>query len=184
MVEEIRGKPVIDRTQTALRFGADGRASGSTGCNNFSGGTTMDGQRLTFGAMATTRKACAPELMTQEQDFLSALGAIRSYSVAADGALRLFGEGDIPLVRLVPVQVPRQLAPGDEITAIGELVAGTECPMIAAGDGHRYSVAGNLGPYRIGDRVCIKGKVAGASICMAGDATIEIQTIGPASSCP
>ncbi|MFD9338698.1 META domain-containing protein [Streptomyces sp. NPDC060028] len=37
---------------------ADGATSGSLGCNRFTARATVDGQRLTFGPLATTRVAC------------------------------------------------------------------------------------------------------------------------------
>ncbi len=58
-----------------LAFGAKGRVSGSGGCNNFSGSFQSDGEKLTIGPLADTRKACAaPEgVMAQEAAFLRAL---------------------------------------------------------------------------------------------------------------
>jgi len=77
-----------------------------------------------------------------------------------------------------------QLAPGRTITVRGELAAGVECPMLVARDGRRYSVGGDLGRFKIGDRVCVKGTIAEVSFCMAGEATITIEAIGPEDSCP
>jgi len=73
--------------------------------------------------------------------------------------------------------------PGKEITARGVLAPGAECPMLEASDGHHYALAGSLGSFKTGDRVCVRGKVAGASICMAGDATLSIESIDPESAC-
>jgi copper homeostasis protein (lipoprotein) len=36
----------------------DGRVSGTGGCNQFSGGYKIEGQKITFGPMATTKMAC------------------------------------------------------------------------------------------------------------------------------
>jgi hypothetical protein len=74
--------------------------------------------------------------------------------------------------------------PGKEITTRGLLAPGAECPMLEASDGHRYALAGSLGSFKTGDRVCVRGKVAGASICMAGDATLTIESIDTESTCP
>lgn len=79
---------------------------------------------------------------------------------------------------------PTSLKPGQMVTLRGQLVAGPECPMIASSNGHRYSLGGDLGRFRVGDRVCLKGSVAEASICMAGDATISVTAIGPENACP
>ena len=72
---------------------------------------------------------------------------------------------------------------GKEITAHGLLAPGAECPMLEASDGHHYSLAGSLGSFKTGDRVCVRGKVAGASICMAGNATLTIESIDVESAC-
>lgn len=73
--------------------------------------------------------------------------------------------------------------PGKEIRANGLLSAGAECPMLEASDGHRYALAGSLENFKTGDRVCMRGKIAGASICMAGDATVTIESIEAESAC-
>ena len=74
--------------------------------------------------------------------------------------------------------------PGQLVTIRGELSAGAECLMVTSKDGVRYSVTGNPGAFKIGDRVCIRGHVAEASICMAGKATVSIEEIGPEGDCP
>ena len=70
------------------------------------------------------------------------------------------------------------------MTVKGELTAGAECLMIVEKDGSKYSLTGNPGRFKIGDRVCVRGRVAEASICMAGEATISIQGIGTEDACP
>ena len=73
---------------------------------------------------------------------------------------------------------------GEVLIVKGELSAGAECLMIIAKNGSRYSLTGNPGRFKIGDQVCIRGRVAEASICMAGEATLSIQGIGPEDACP
>jgi heat shock protein HslJ len=51
---------------------------GSTGCNRFSGSYSQDGYALTIGILATTRRACLPDLMKREQQFLLMLDKVRS----------------------------------------------------------------------------------------------------------
>ena len=99
-VEEIAGQPVIDRAQTALRFDMNGGVSGSTGCNTFTGNVTTETHRLTFSPLATTRRACEPELMAQEQRFLNAIRAAQSFSIDETGGLRLLGSDGHRLMRL------------------------------------------------------------------------------------
>jgi heat shock protein HslJ len=64
------------RTARFIQFGSDGRVSGSTGCNRFSGAYSQDGDALTIGTLATTRRACLPEVMQREQQFLALLGKV------------------------------------------------------------------------------------------------------------
>jgi heat shock protein HslJ len=82
---------VLDTTLTAV-FGADGNVAGSGGCNNFTGGYTIQGGTiLAIGPLASTRKLCTePEgIMDQETDYLTALQA--SVSFTNDGTtLTLF----------------------------------------------------------------------------------------------
>ena len=44
------------------------------------------------------------------------------------------------------------------------------------------SVGGDLGGFKVGDRVCVKGKFAEVSYCMAGEGTIAVEAIGPEAS--
>jgi heat shock protein HslJ len=87
---------VLAGTELSLAFAADGRVSGSAGCNNFMGTYTLSGASLKFGPAATTRKLCAqPGVMEQEQQFLKALESVatirqegdRAELRTADGAL-------------------------------------------------------------------------------------------------
>ena len=80
-------------------FKANGEVVGSGGCNNFFGSFTQDGRTLTFGPLASTKKACPGELMQQERDFLDLLGRVRAVE-ATHAELVLFGDGDAELARL------------------------------------------------------------------------------------
>lgn len=80
--------------------------------------------------------------------------------------------------------LPARLVPGQSVTVRGELAAGAECPMLVTAEGRRFSLAGGLGRFKPGDRACVKGTVAEASFCMAGEATISITAIAPPDSCP
>jgi heat shock protein HslJ len=64
--------------ETFIQFG-DGRASGSGGCNRFSGTYTQDGDRVRIGPLAATKMACLDEtLMQKEQRFFEMLEAVRT----------------------------------------------------------------------------------------------------------
>ena len=74
--------PVLEGIATELRF-ADGRVSGSAGCNRFNGEYTLSSNVITFGPIASTRMMCPEKLMAQEAKFLALLmgKVIKRYSV-------------------------------------------------------------------------------------------------------
>lgn len=61
------------KTPISMQLGNDGKMSGNTGCNQYTTTYTIKDDQLTVGFPATTRKLCPPELMEQEQQFISAL---------------------------------------------------------------------------------------------------------------
>ena len=79
---------------------------------------------------------------------------------------------------------PTKVVPGETVRVKGTLSAGAECPTLVTKSGHRYSVGGDLGTFKVGDRVCVKGKFAEVSYCMAGEGTIAVEAIGPEGQCP
>jgi heat shock protein HslJ len=62
----------------------DGQASGSSGCNSFSGGYTLDGDQISFGPLGATQMACEEPLMTQEATVFAILGTSASYAIEGD----------------------------------------------------------------------------------------------------
>lgn len=78
---------------------------------------------------------------------------------------------------------PAKFAPGQAVMLEGEVGAGVECPILVLAGDRRVSLAGGLGRFVPGDRVCVRGTVAEMSMCMAGEATIEVLSIAPADSC-
>ncbi len=65
-----------------LTFGTDGRVSGTTGCNTLMGTYNVLDAGLTFGPLATTRRACVDAaLAQQEQTFLQDLSEVTGYAV-------------------------------------------------------------------------------------------------------
>ena len=59
IAQDVNGVPVAGAKPLTLRF-EGGRASGSAGCNSFSGSYQASEGRLEFGPLATTRMACRP----------------------------------------------------------------------------------------------------------------------------
>ena len=76
---------VVAGTTVTLKFGEDGRASGSTGCNSYGGTYQVRGDNITFGRLISTRRACLDQNANQqEQRFLSALEAANRFRLSSD----------------------------------------------------------------------------------------------------
>ena len=71
---------VADIEVTAM-FGADGQLSGSAGCNRYTAPYTVDGDKITIGAPATTRMMCPQPIMDQEAQYLAAIELAATYNV-------------------------------------------------------------------------------------------------------
>lgn len=72
---------LADTKVTAI-FGQDGQMSGSAGCNTYSAAYTLNGSNIQIGPAATTRMSCAPEVMDQERQYLTALQTAATYKIA------------------------------------------------------------------------------------------------------
>jgi heat shock protein HslJ len=89
---------VVSGTQLTAIFGTDGRVSGDTGCNMYSGPYTLAGSSITIGPLISTRRAClSDDANAQEHAFLTALEASSTYELMgsqltlrnADGATQV-----------------------------------------------------------------------------------------------
>jgi heat shock protein HslJ len=68
---------IVGGSNVTVAFGADGRVSGSAGCNQFNAGYEAPGSNLSIKAPVVTRKMCAnPAVMEQEHAFLKALESV------------------------------------------------------------------------------------------------------------
>lgn len=100
-VTTVDGQPPA--AEITLRLGADGRLSGQAGCNGYTGSYTIDGDRfqpvavastaagstLAVGPLASTRKACAPAVMAEEQRFLALLERANGVAMGDGDTLHL-----------------------------------------------------------------------------------------------
>jgi heat shock protein HslJ len=82
-------------TELTANFGADGKLSGSAGCNNDAASFQTDGNKISIGPAVSTKMACEQAVMDQEQQYLAALSTAATYRIdgsklelrTADGAL-------------------------------------------------------------------------------------------------
>ena len=80
-----------------LKFEDDGRLSGSTGCNNFSGDFKLENKSLTLNPGAMTRMACQGN---GEMLVLDALSMVKNIKTDADKLTLL--DGSRELMTLIP----------------------------------------------------------------------------------
>jgi heat shock protein HslJ len=91
------GDPLI------VAFGHDGRMFGSTGVNQLTASYSLTADYLTFGPLATSRRAGTPEQMEQEQRVVASLAGMCPYeltthTLSIDGPL-----GRVQLVSTTPL---------------------------------------------------------------------------------
>jgi heat shock protein HslJ len=80
-IETVRGVEAFDPSKTTFEVRPEGRVATTVGCNRIVGAPDVDGDRVTFGAMAATRMACPPPLDHLETKYLAALGEARAWRI-------------------------------------------------------------------------------------------------------
>jgi heat shock protein HslJ len=91
-------EPPLDGTELTLDFTEPGRAGGSSGCNRFHGAYEAGPGTLSFGNLASTRRACPPEILEQEQRFLGGITGTTAYSLEDDRLTLVVASGAVTLV--------------------------------------------------------------------------------------
>jgi heat shock protein HslJ len=144
----LNGQPPLPVTAITAEYGADGRVTGSSGCNNYSGPYEVDGNKLSFGQpMASIMMACQPAVMAQEAVYMKALESVASYEIK-DGKLTLY-DGDKNAV--AEFEVVKQGLEGTswEVTsydtgtgAVTSVIIGTEITANFGEDGQLTGSAG------------------------------------------
>lgn len=94
----INGKNVVDKSNVSMILGAGGKVAGNTGVNRFSGMAEIKGKEISFGPLATTRRAGPPALMAQECMFLTAMLDVGAMNLAVDGILNFVNANDVAIL--------------------------------------------------------------------------------------
>jgi len=90
IVEDVGGNGIIDSSHISIVFMDENRVGGSSSCNRYSGEYQLSGSTFTVGDnMASTRMACAPALMNQEDRFLKLLMNVNQARFGDHGELVL-----------------------------------------------------------------------------------------------
>ncbi len=89
----------FDSAKTRFDVAENGRVNSTVGCNMIFGTPEIDGERISFGAMAMTRRACIGPLADLETKYLAALNGVQAYRI--EGAtLTLLDAAGTPVVIL------------------------------------------------------------------------------------
>lgn len=91
-VVEIAGTTPVEDSEASIRFDEESRVTGQGSCNRYMGSYRLSGEGLGVSRLASTKMACAEELMDQEQRFLQLLGQTQRFDIDDDGALILHAE--------------------------------------------------------------------------------------------
>ena len=84
LAEDINNAGVLDRLQSTLIFDVNLNVAGNGGCNRYFGSATVSDDAIKFGQLGSTMMACSEAAMDQEQNFLRALEAARSWRIDAE----------------------------------------------------------------------------------------------------
>lgn len=85
---------LVAGTTVTLKFGEDGRASGSTGCNSYGGTYQVRGDNISFSRLISTRRACLDQNANQQESrFLSALEAASRFRLSSNRLTLLSDRG-------------------------------------------------------------------------------------------
>ena len=103
LVEEIGGGKVVDKSQANMRFADDASVSGDTSVNRYQGRATIEGSKISFGPLITTRRAGPRPLMDQETKFLKAMETVNQWRIEADGKLSLLNDKGDTVLLLSPM---------------------------------------------------------------------------------
>ena len=88
---ELQDKPVSTPVPVTLSF-TEGRASGRSGCNQYSGAVEYGAGTIRFQAMISTKMACVEDgVMQTEASYLQALQGAETWNIDAAGKLTIEG---------------------------------------------------------------------------------------------
>jgi|GEM_PF-660460 len=118
-VEAMGGTGIVAGSEPRIDFDADGKISGTTGCNRFFGGYTQAGPAITFSGVGMTKMACMSDgVMEQETAFSAILSGNTQAKIDSLGNLIIKGEDGISFTAR-PLPADGETAEGDPSILIG-----------------------------------------------------------------
>jgi heat shock protein HslJ len=81
----LEGHDVIDGSKASLIISREGRMGGNASCNTMFGHVTVDGRKIAFGQMGSTKMACVQDgVMEQERRYFAALKRAATWRIEGD----------------------------------------------------------------------------------------------------
>jgi len=149
------------------------RVSGSSGCNSYNAGYTVDGSAMTIGPdIASTQRACAAGPTAVERAYLDRLVKVRSYAIKG-GTLSLFGTGNSLLLAFTSADAARAIEGQWSVTgyytgsAIQSVINGTEITAVFDAS----SVSGTTGCSTYQADYTLSGSTMSVGTISTGDGT-------------
>ncbi|HET6157516.1 MAG TPA: META domain-containing protein [Dongiaceae bacterium] len=120
--QEVAGTPVPGDAHVTLSLYGNGLAVGRGGCNNYTTRYKRADADFSFGPVTSTKMACAPDIMSQEQSFLSTLAAVTHAERRPDGTLALTTDSGAQILfrRDEPANLQDARARGIDFRAVGQ----------------------------------------------------------------
>jgi len=98
--------PVVADSNITLEFGATGEVTGFGGCNFYSGAYETQENRLAFGEIVSTLRACMDEGITQQElQYLEALQLADRFEMV-EGSLTIWYDAESGVLNFVPASPP------------------------------------------------------------------------------
>ena len=91
-VTSFAGQDPLEDHPITFEFDTDGNISGNASCNRFGGSCTIEENTIKVGPLRSTRRACEPDIMQQEQKFLAVLSTATAWEMGAEGELVMRGQ--------------------------------------------------------------------------------------------
>ena len=119
IVTSVNGQGTVPASPPTMAFGADGKVSGTGGCNQYTASYRTTGDSITVGDIGSTLMLCEGPGGAQETVFLTALRGATSWSISDDGLLHLDGAGQIDAHPATQAPTPETSPAGSPVGLVG-----------------------------------------------------------------
>lgn len=81
---DLAGDAPLEDVSATIQFPEAGRVNGNGSCNQFTGTASVEGDSISLGPLAMTRRACRPPIGEQESRYAAALNAAHGFEIDGD----------------------------------------------------------------------------------------------------